>query len=241
MYKKSILRSLLIVVISIGLIPSILHGASQTESKAFEGYTLVAPFYHRSTYLIDMEGNIVHSWQNHPGTAAASAYFLENGNLLRTCSLPDETGPGGGMPFGNADKGAAAGGLIQEINWDGDVVWEFKYSGDDYTQHHDIERMPNGNILMLAHERKTAQEVIAAGRDPAFQGNMYLRPDYIIEVKPNFEDGGGEIIWQWHSWDHIIQDYDSSKPNYGDVGAHPELLDLNFSDSCFNHSSNNIP
>jgi len=59
MYKKSILLSLLIVVISIGLIPAILHGASQTESKAFEGYTLIAPFYHRTTYLIDMEGNIV--------------------------------------------------------------------------------------------------------------------------------------------------------------------------------------
>jgi hypothetical protein len=30
------------------------------------------------------------------------------------------------------------------------------------------------------------------------------------------------------SWDHLVQDYDPGKPNYGVVSDHPELIDLNY-------------
>ena len=40
-----------------------------------------------------------------------------------------------------------------------------------------------------------------------------------------------EIVWQWSFWDHMIQDYDPNKANYGVVAEHPELLDVNFIDS----------
>ncbi len=231
----------------------ILNGSAD-QSKTHDGYTLVAPNFHTTTYLIDMDGNIVHYWEN-DGTPAISAYLLENGNLLRTSTVdqlqqqspPGDQGAagspafgfGGGMGFGAGmpgfgglsqieSKGGGAGGRIQELDWDGNVVWEFIYSSDDHLMHHDIERMPNGNILCICWERKTAQEAIAAGRDPRMQGNSVLHPDYIIEVKPDKEKGGGEIVWQWHAWDHLIQDIDSSKANYGNVAAHPELIDINF-------------
>ena len=39
---------------------------------------------------------------------------------------------------------------------------------------------------------------------------------------------GGKIVWEWHLWDHLIQDIAETKHNFGDVAAHPELVDVNF-------------
>jgi hypothetical protein len=50
--------------------------------------------------------------------------------------------------------------------------------------------------------------------------------DYLIEVEPTGPTSG-EIVWEWHVWDHLIQDYNASKDNYGVVKDHPELLDIN--------------
>ena len=47
-----------------------------------------------------------------------------------------------------------------------------------------------------------------------------------MEVKPTGLSTG-EIVWEWHVWDHLIQDDDANKANYGDVAAHPELVDIN--------------
>jgi hypothetical protein len=52
-------------------------------------------------------------------------------------------------------------------------------------------------------------------------------PDCLIEVKPTGKTTG-EIVWEWHVWDHLIQDHDKSKANFGDVAAHPELIDVNY-------------
>ncbi len=56
---------------------------------------------------------------------------------------------------------------------------------------------------------------------------MGFMPDHIIEVQPTGPTSG-TIVWEWHVWDHLIQDYDSSKANYGVVGDHPELVDINY-------------
>jgi hypothetical protein len=49
----------------------------------------------------------------------------------------------------------------------------------------------------------------------------------LIEIKPNGKTGG-DIVWQWHVWDHLIQDHDKEKANFGDVAAHPERVDINY-------------
>src|SRR5262249_24899934 len=48
-----------------------------------------------------------------------------------------------------------------------------------------------------------------------------------IEVQP-VGKSGGKVVWEWHAWDHLIQDHDKSKKHFGDVGKHPERIDLNF-------------
>ncbi len=85
---------------------------------------------------------------------------------------------------------------------------------------------------MIAWEYKTRDEAIAAGRNPENVNIFGMWPGHIIEVEPTFPEGGN-IVWEWHVWDHLIQDYDPLKQNYGNVGNHPELVDINYGDSGF--------
>ncbi len=90
-----------------------------------------------------------------------------------------------------------------------------------------LQKLPNGNVLLIVWAKKSAQEAIAAGRNPEIQGDGELRPDFIVEVKPTGKTTG-EVVWEWHVWHHLIQDHDVSRANYGDVAAHPELIDINY-------------
>jgi hypothetical protein len=129
-----------------------------------------------------------------------ACYLLENGNLL------------------------CREGGCQEIAWDGSIIWEYSYP----SSHHDLEPLPNGNVLLITREDKSFAEAVAAGRDPVnIDEKLGLTPLHIIEVKPTGR-ASGTIVWEWHVWDHLIQDYDPSKPNYGVVADHPELVDLNY-------------
>jgi hypothetical protein len=183
---------------------------------AAPGYTLFAPMSYNVTYLIDNNGELVQSWSSEyrPGL---SVYILENGDLLRTRIIQGQLFQTGGH-----------GGGVEIIDWDGNLVWEFDYFSDQYWQHHDIESLPNGNVLLIAWEHKADASAIANGRNPNMlagsQQPFGFWPDHIIEVNPE----SNSIAWEWHVWDHLIQDYDSSKVNYGVVSDHPELVNLNY-------------
>lgn len=176
------------------------------------GYLLLAPLDDTNTYLIDKEGEIAYRWPgaHRPGNAV---YLLENGNLLRTGKTSSRHFDTGGV-----------GGIVQEIAPDGTVMWSYTHDGAQGRLHHDIEPLPNGNVLMIAWELVTASEALAAGRDPLLLTSGELWPDTIIEVNPETN----EIVWEWRMWDHLVQDYDTTKANYGVVADHPELIDLNY-------------
>ena len=181
--------------------------------KACNGYTLFAPKHNTVTYLIDNDGRVVHQWKSayEPGQ---SAYLLPNGHLLRAGMLRVQGGTGGGE-----------GGRLEEYDWDGNLVWEFNHATRDYQLHHDIKPLPNGHILALMVERKSREETIAAGFDARLLRDEFLVPDAVVEIEPILPKGG-RIVWEWHVWDHLIQNSDRTKPNYGDVAAHPELIDV---------------
>ena len=186
-----------------------------------EGFILFAPTSSKITYLMDKSGGIFFDWKS-DYTPGQSVYLLENGNIMRTSYLGiNPTFIAGGM----------AGG-VQEIEQESTVVWEFEYSDTTYLSHHDIEPLDNGNILMIAWEYKSGEEAISKGRRPDLIVFDQLWPDHIIEVKPTGPTSG-EIVWEWHVWDHLIQDYDPSKENYGNVKDHPELIDINYIENPF--------
>ena len=126
------------------------------KANSYGGYTVFAPMLGcKTTYLIDMEGNLVHQWESEypPGLFAM---LLPNGNLLR----------GGSMKQAGDVSIGGAGGIVQEIDWDSKVVWEYKMNSETELQHHCFDRMPNGNTLILGWEAKSLDEVLAKGRDP---------------------------------------------------------------------------
>ena len=184
--------------------------------KSFEGYTLFTPWFSTKTYLINNSWKVVNKWRSFY-QPALPVRLLENGNLLRGCYVFKP-----GIIWGSGDTGR-----VEMFNWSGSLIWFFEYVNETHCLHHDIEPLPNGNILMTAWEEKTRDEAIAAGCDPGYLIKKIVWLDHIIEVQPNGSDGGN-IVWEWHVWDHMIQDYDLTKQNYGVVEDHPELIDINF-------------
>ena len=182
-------------------------GLFLNDSLAYNGYTLVASNSAKSTYLIDNCGRVVNTWTS-DYIPYFSAYLTPEGNLLRTARL------------------GALGAATEMYDWDGNLIWTYNFSGDGFSQHHDIELLPNGNILVLAWESFDVQSVIEAGRN-ADLVNEELRPEFIVELQPIGADSA-RIVWEWHVFDHLVQDHDPMKSNYGKPADHPELIDFNY-------------
>lgn len=191
-------------------------GVLSNDTGSYNGYTLFTPLASNETYLINNCGQLVHQWSSSsfPGN---SVYLLENGNLLRSGKItnPDIT-------FGGV------GGKIELFDWDGNLLWDYTYSTSEVSQHHDIFPLPNGNVLMLAVTTITEAEAIQAGRDPLkiAQGKLYN--EQILELEPIIGTSQANIIWEWNIKDHLIQDIDNTKDNFGIVTDNPQLLDINY-------------
>ena len=223
MKTKQIISTLVCIIILTNASIICLHAQTlgvliNDTNQTFKGYTLFAPKQNTMTYLINNKGQKLHEWTHSTYAPGQAVYLLENGHLLRTC-----------MTQGNLGTGGGEGGRIEEYDWDDNLVWSMDYSTSNYMQHHDIKKLPNGNIIMLVVEKKTLAEVEAAGFDTAtFQSDVhqkgFILPDCIIEIQPTYPTGG-TVVWQWHVWDHLIQNHDATKSNYGVPSAHPELID----------------
>jgi hypothetical protein len=205
---------LALVVISINTYSQQTLGLFTNTPESFNGYTLFGPQDSKETYLIDNCGEKVHSWtsQYNPGL---SSYLLDNGILLRTGRIP---GIGGGS------------GIIEMIDWSGNVIWSHSVTSTHGRQHHDIELLPNGNILLIVWDNRTQAEVTQAGSSTS---NTFINSEQIVEIQPDLLNGGANIVWEWKAWDHLIQDADVTKDNYGLIANHPERVDINF----LNHNS----
>ncbi|MBS5050074.1 MAG: aryl-sulfate sulfotransferase [Desulfovibrionaceae bacterium] len=180
------------------------------KSKAFDGYTLVAPLQTNVTYLMDMDGNIINEWTC--DTTPFYSELLPNGNLIRHGRLPDAWPAYGGVS-----------GVLQEYDWSGNKVWEYKmFTPGVEVSHHTFEVMPNGNYMLLGWEHKSYDEMVKAGRDVNLPGHSVFKdgmkidgrmvegiwPDFVREINRQ-----GETVWEWHVWDHL--------------GKGPDKIDIN--------------
>ena len=185
-----------------------------------DGFVLFAPTRSNTTYLIDRCGKEVKSWTStyNPGL---SCYLLSDGTLLRTGVVQSQSFNAGGH-----------GGVIEKIDWNGNVIWTYFISDATNWQHHDVKALPNGNILVIAWESKTNTQAIAKGRNPLLVPTT-LWSEQILEIQPTGATGGN-IVWEWHLWDHLIQDFDNTKPDFGAVNTNPQLLNINYNATADN-------
>ena len=207
------------------IVGDILPGA---DDRAFEGYTLVhdGAFGGQNAnriYLTDMYGETVHRWEPERYQPEGSvAYLLENGLLLRTVSSHHW------LHSGNYPVGAA--GTVQLLDWDSNVVWEYQMDvPGKHVMHHDVDYMPNGNILAIAYTGFSPEEARSMGWDGVFPADAdTIWFDKVVELQPNLDDGSTEIVWQWNSWDHFVQDKFPGRANYGDVESAVGKIDVNY-------------
>ncbi len=187
------------------------------ETRAQPGYNLFFPHNQPDVFLVDNCGRLVHRWPDQadwrPGNAV---YLLENGNLVKckrdATPVDDPIWAGGG------------GAVVEIRSWENDLLHSFELNDSTYRLHHDVAPMPNGNILMIAWERFDSLASTDAGRDPAKMDQGEVWSEMVLEWDPVRDS----IVWEWRVWDHLVQDFDPSHDNYGEVGAHPELIDINY-------------
>jgi hypothetical protein len=182
--------------------------AAVGAAQVFDGLVIHNPVYLRTVSLIDTNGQTVNSWSC-TTTPGYTVYLMRDSTIWRP-----------GAYAGASMRGGVYGGQIEQYDWDGNVIRSFLWSDANHQQHHDIHPMENGHILLLAWARKTRAEAQAMGRVNV-TGDMW--PEEIVEYDPV----GDSVVWEWRVWDHVIQDVDSTKPNYGVVREHPELIDIN--------------
>ena len=207
------IRCLIVCLFAVGFLAAQQTvGLFQNSPEAYNGYTLFSN--DQMTYLMDNCGDVVHTWQSAypPGN---SLYLLENGNLLRTARIS------------GAFSGGGIGGRIELFSWEGDLLWAYDHASFAYHHHHDIEPLPNGNFLLVAWERMTSEEAIANGRNTGTVTEDGVWPEQIVEIEM-VGNSEANWVWEWHLRDHLVQNFDNTKENFGVVADHPELVNFNY-------------
>lgn len=188
-------------------------GVITKTAGAYEGYTLFNS--HFKTFLINNCGQLIKEWTS-TYIQGNSVYLLENGNLLRTGNTNSTD-----IVFGGT------GGVIELYSWEGNLLWQYFYDTPQYRQNHDVFPMPNGNILILASKVMTNAQAIQAGRNPSLLTQSVLYTTQVVEVQP-VGTNQGNIVWQWDMKDHLVQDFDPTKDNFGVISQNPHKLNVNF-------------
>ena len=190
-------------------------GVVACEDGVAPGYVLLSVA--KMVYLLDSDGRVAHSWTSK--RTVFVAYLFKNGDLLRD---------GNELALAPQFKAGGAAGYVERVTWDNEPVWSWSaLPRFKYLSHHDLQPLPNGNVLVLVWERKTKEEAVAAGRHPELIPDGEVWNNLVVEIEPR---GTQAVeIWRWSQWDHLCQAHNPNKANYvEDISAHPHLMDINY-------------
>lgn len=200
--------------------PELFYFIQETNSASFSPF----PEKRNQVRLISIAGrrdlSLWHEWPNSLDTPEGSPGVLtpEGRALIAGTIHKDSTLLEAGFPIG-------AHGTLRLLDPDGNVVWEYTKCDFDVEApegsgveclHHDIDLMPNGNILVMAYTRVPAEELEAKGWDRANTNDPdsgHLWMDTVYEIKPIFGDEAAaacdgaayctETLWAWRTHDHL--------------------------------------
>lgn len=188
------------------------------SQEIYEGLLLFSPTAgggggsNGTTYLMDNNNETVHTWSFTNG-AASMPYLMPDSSIIYPYRVSSPTMNSGGV-----------GGGVAQIDWDGNVLWNYVVSNSTYQHHHDVEPLPNGNVLIIAWESFTWTEAQAMGRTSINNPLNQMWSEAILEYDPVL----GEVTWEWHLWDHLVQNVGSQYgATYGEIEDYPELFNIN--------------
>ena len=158
-------------------------GVTQVDmSKVMDGYVIFSADKSGKTFLVDLAGNVVHTWNG-------TGYEM----------LPPE--------LANGEKGhvlVTSRGKMTELDWDGNVVWE--YNAGEYKFHHDWQKLPNGNYMILGRTSVPEDMVPTEFHGLGLEGkankvkmSRAMYGDLIVEISADKK----EAVWEWYGHDHL--------------------------------------
>ena len=220
------LMRLAFIPLFVGLSLSTVRGQNTVGTIAYDpelytdGFTLIYPHNQNKAMLLNGCGEIVHHWTldslRRPGN---TSYLQSNGDII-LASRPASAGDA-------AIWAGGAGESIERRTWENEVLWSFTAGSDTMRLHHDFTVTPNGNVIAICWEAIDSLECIENGRNPDLLEAGVLWSDKLIELEPD-GNGGANIIWEWRAWDHLVQDFDSTKLNFGVIADHQNRIDVNY-------------
>lgn len=199
---KTIITLLLIIATTFSNSAQNTQGLLYYSAEQSDGYYLFSPDFSTETFLINNCGEVVNTWSFNE-TPGLTVYPMRSGTILR-----------------------AGKDTLQIRDWNNNLLWSYATTANGLLQHHDIQPLPTGNILLLCNDAYPLPQAIAMGRNPAITGNNW-RLDKIVEIQPIGADSAA-VVWEWKIADHLIQDFDPTKANFGVVADRPDRIDANY-------------
>lgn len=174
-------------------------------SRSCKGYTLMCGTGARMAVLLDMQGRVVHRWQS-DDRRFFNVELLPNGNLLAMVAPNDPPPPrtSGNQPRFALDPGGppgifnflgGRGNGLQELDWDGQIVWEYENVGI----HHDFHRLSNGHTVSLewvATTKDVEERVLGGGHQPDQPMPPNMMGDDIIEIDADGAEVKRVQLWR---------------------------------------------
>ncbi len=175
------------------------------------GYIFAIENGQNTCYLLDHFGNKVYTWV-FDDVLGQDIEITTEGTVLGLfkASNPEIT-------FGGQ------AGLIREIDKDGTILWEYELSTANEITHHDLTKLPNGNVLVLVWERIPNEDAIAVG----LNNSTDIFTEKLIEIDPETDT----IVWEWRSWEHIVQDFDENLDTFGDPSVEKNKINIRYANS----------